>query len=169
MWLHLNSASWQRVRRLIRLSSMVRDQTTTLNSTPTSSTVRPLSVMSWPLTSSFFCPSVNHSCDPNVAFDLSSSDPSEWHVRALRRIETGGSVTFFYPSTEWDMDQPFACECRAKVMFIHTLLSGLLRWPKKTCLGSIYGAKYLTLSQLAAQRWISPYILKLVAEREKSL
>lgn len=33
--------------------------------------------------------SVNHSCDPNVAFDLSSSDPAEWHIRALRRIDAG--------------------------------------------------------------------------------
>ena len=32
---------------------------------------------------------VNHSCEPNVAFDLSSDDQAEWHVRALRRIEAG--------------------------------------------------------------------------------
>lgn len=69
---------------------------------------------------------VNHSCDPNVAFDLSSSDPNEWHVRALRRIEPGETVTFFYPSTEWDMDQPFTCECHAKVEFNISLTGSLI-------------------------------------------
>jgi len=76
---------------------------------------------------------VNHSCEPNVAFDLSSPDPSKWHIRALECIEVGTpgeqtvvptsqlepypyfSVTFFYPSTEWDMDQAFNCECGATV------------------------------------------------------
>lgn len=32
---------------------------------------------------------VNHSCEPNVVFDLSSSDTSKWHVRALKPIEEG--------------------------------------------------------------------------------
>ena len=32
---------------------------------------------------------VNHSCEPNVAFDLSSKDMSQWHVRALRPIKAG--------------------------------------------------------------------------------
>ncbi|KAJ3576468.1 hypothetical protein NP233_g409 [Leucocoprinus birnbaumii] len=50
---------------------------------------------------------VNHSCEPNIAFDLSSPNPDDWHLRALKRIEPGNSITFFYPSTEWDMDQPF--------------------------------------------------------------
>jgi hypothetical protein len=37
---------------------------------------------------------VNHSCEPNVAFDLSSSDASEWHVRALKPIEEGDKREF---------------------------------------------------------------------------
>jgi SET domain len=32
---------------------------------------------------------VNHSCDPNTAFDLSSPDQAEWHMRALKRIAAG--------------------------------------------------------------------------------
>jgi hypothetical protein len=32
---------------------------------------------------------VNHSCEPNVAFDLSSPNASKWHVRALKSIQPG--------------------------------------------------------------------------------
>lgn len=32
---------------------------------------------------------VNHSCEPNVVFDLSSKDMSHWHLRALREIKAG--------------------------------------------------------------------------------
>ncbi|EDR05667.1 uncharacterized protein LACBIDRAFT_302809 [Laccaria bicolor S238N-H82] len=92
---------------------------------------------------------VNHSCEPNVAFDLSSPDTSNWHLRALRRIEPGETLTFFYPSTEWEMDQPFDCQCGTP-----------------SCLGTIQGAKFLTTNELAARQWVSPWILELVAERD---
>jgi hypothetical protein len=36
---------------------------------------------------------VNHSCEPNVAFDLSSNDSSDWHVRALKEINVGDART----------------------------------------------------------------------------
>ncbi|PPQ79677.1 hypothetical protein CVT25_003251 [Psilocybe cyanescens] len=32
---------------------------------------------------------VNHSCEPNVAFDLSSSDQTKWHLKALKPINAG--------------------------------------------------------------------------------
>ena len=32
---------------------------------------------------------MNHSCEPNVAFDLSSSEISNWHIRALKPIAAG--------------------------------------------------------------------------------
>ncbi|KAF8972661.1 hypothetical protein BDZ97DRAFT_2003516 [Flammula alnicola] len=70
---------------------------------------------------------INHSCEPNVAFDLSSPDQCKWHLRALKDIQPGDTLTFFYPSTEWDMDQPFNCECGTQ-----------------TCLGMIQGARYLS-------------------------
>ena len=76
----------------------------------------------------------NHSCDPNVAFDLSAEDTSQWHVRALKPIKAGDpcesrdtltlsvltsvetvTVTFFYPSTQWTMAQPFDCLCGSMV------------------------------------------------------
>lgn len=49
---------------------------------------------------------INHSCDPNVFFDTFSME-----IIALRDIAVGDEMTFFYPSTEWDMAQPFLCNC----------------------------------------------------------
>ncbi|BGP56455.1 hypothetical protein JCM8202_001805 [Rhodotorula sphaerocarpa] len=66
---------------------------------------------------------VNHSCDPNVVFDVSGKEaqPDEedasgkwegrWRVRAEKDIAAGEILTFAYFSTEWDMDQPFSCLC----------------------------------------------------------
>lgn len=48
----------------------------------------------------------NHSCDPNVFFDTYSMQ-----LIALKKIEPGDEFSFFYPSTEWDMAQPFTCLC----------------------------------------------------------
>ncbi|KAJ7035648.1 hypothetical protein C8F04DRAFT_1000763 [Mycena alexandri] len=92
---------------------------------------------------------VNHSCEPNIAFDLSSTDPTEWHVRALKNIDAGSPVTFFYPSTEWEMDQAFECQCGTE-----------------TCLGRIQGAKFLTTEQVNERGWVSPWILELMEERD---
>lgn len=48
----------------------------------------------------------NHSCEPNVFFDVI-------HMQqvALRDIKAGEELSFFYPSTEWEMAQPFHCNC----------------------------------------------------------
>ena len=64
---------------------------------------------------------INHSCEPNVYFDVSKRE-----VHCLRDIEAGEELTFFYPSTEWSMDQAFKCTCG-----------------KPSCLGIINGAAYL--------------------------
>lgn len=50
-----------------------------------------------------FC---NHSCTPNVFFDTTMME-----FRAIADIATGEEMTFFYPSTEWEMAQPFQCHC----------------------------------------------------------
>jgi hypothetical protein len=63
----------------------------------------------------------NHSCSPNIFFDTTKME-----VIALMPIATGDELTFFYPSTEWDMDQPFQCYCG-----------------NTNCLGMIEGAAYL--------------------------
>ncbi len=51
---------------------------------------------------------INHSCDPNVFFDVDAG-----MLRALKDIDEGDEITFFYPSTEWKMDRPFECWCGA--------------------------------------------------------
>ena len=63
----------------------------------------------------------NHSCDPNVFFDTAKMD-----LLALKRIYPGDELTFFYPSTEWMMHQPFDCFCKSH-----------------QCLGRIRGARYV--------------------------
>ncbi|KAJ9124864.1 hypothetical protein QFC24_002793 [Naganishia onofrii] len=97
---------------------------------------------------------VNHSCSPNVAFDLSKSRsaqdveqgryPAEWNLRTLSRpVAKGEVLTFFYPSTEWDMGAPFDCNCG-----------------ESNCLGTIRGAKHLSLAQLKQQEFINPHIMQ---------
>lgn len=49
---------------------------------------------------------INHSCNPNVFFDTTTMQ-----VIALKEIQPGDELLFFYPSTEWDMAQPFDCFC----------------------------------------------------------
>ena len=64
---------------------------------------------------------INHSCDPNVFFDT-----ARMQVVAVRPISEGDEMTFFYPSTEWDMAQPFTCNCGTAA-----------------CLGEIRGAAHI--------------------------
>jgi len=49
---------------------------------------------------------INHSCDPNVFFDT-----TRMQVIALKEIQPGDELMFFYPSSEWNMTQPFDCFC----------------------------------------------------------
>lgn len=51
----------------------------------------------------------NHSCDPNAFFDTTSME-----FVCIRDIQPGDELTFFYPSTEWEMAQPFICHCGSK-------------------------------------------------------
>ena len=63
----------------------------------------------------------NHSCSPNIFFDTTTME-----VVALNDIEPSEELCFFYPSTEWDMAQPFICYCGSK-----------------DCLQNIRGAKHI--------------------------
>ncbi len=65
---------------------------------------------------------INHSCAPNVFFDTHAMK-----VVALKDISEGDEMTFFYPSTEWDMAQPFTCYCGCT-----------------NCLGEIKGASHIS-------------------------
>ncbi|KAI0084490.1 hypothetical protein BDY19DRAFT_997703 [Irpex rosettiformis] len=92
----------------------------------------------------------NHSCEPNTFWDLTSHGISEWHVRAVKTIEVGDEITFFYPSTEWDMEQPFNCRCRTA-----------------SCLGHIAGAKHLASSKLENRGGINTWIMRLSEEKDE--
>lgn len=78
---------------------------------------------------------LNHSCDPNVFIDLESLT-----LLAIKPIVNGEELRFFYPSTEWKMDQPFECSCGSN-----------------KCLGTISGAHNLSNTQLTNYK-LSPYI-----------
>ncbi len=49
---------------------------------------------------------LNHSCEPNCFADVDLLQ-----LTALKHIQPGDELTFFYPSTEWNMSEPFACHC----------------------------------------------------------
>ncbi len=68
---------------------------------------------------------INHSCDPNVFFNTSTME-----LVALKEIGPEEEMTFFYPSTEWQMIQSFNCYCGSPV-----------------CIGEIRGAAFLTEEQ----------------------
>ncbi|KAJ9660353.1 hypothetical protein H2201_006934 [Coniosporium apollinis] len=88
-----------------------------------------------------FC---NHSCDPSVEFDM-----ERFEVRVVkdRALKAGEAVTFFYPSSEWEMAQPFECECG----------SG-------RCRGTISGAKDMRDGDLEGY-WLNGHIVGLLEER----
>ena len=73
---------------------------------------------------------INHSCEPNVFFDTTNMV-----VTCLRKIDIGEAITFFYPSTEWSMEQEFDCMCGSE-----------------QCLGKIQGALYLSSDILEKYR-----------------
>lgn len=87
---------------------------------------------------------INHSCDPNVFFDTTCMKLS-----ALKKIEPGDEFTFFYPSTEWKMAQPFDCFCGTK-----------------QCLHRIQGAFFLRREEASGYRF-TDFILEQLQKREK--
>jgi hypothetical protein len=116
---------------------------------------------------------INHSCAPNVEFRMVSPDaggnyPSasayptregepapfagdygvagELRVAGDRDLKAGEDLSFFYPSTEWDMGKPFKCLCDA---------------PKDVCLGEISGAKAVDREVLKKYQ-VNPHILKML-------
>jgi hypothetical protein len=84
----------------------------------------------------------NHSCDPNTRFD-----PDVWHLVAERDIAPGDELTFFYPSTEWDMATPFDCHCGAS-----------------SCIGRVDGASRVPAERLGG-RWLARHIRDRLASR----
>jgi hypothetical protein len=74
---------------------------------------------------------INHSCSPNIFFDTTT-----FKVVCLRSIKPGDELCYFYPSTEWEMAQPFQCVCGSN-----------------NCLGYIGGASYLSKETVQGYRF----------------
>jgi len=87
---------------------------------------------------------LNHSCAPNIVVDTERLE-----VRALRDIDAGEELTFFYPSTEWEMDRPFACLCGAP-----------------GCIGRVSGARFLPTEALERYA-LSEHVARLLRRREQ--
>eukprot|EP00842_Homolaphlyctis_polyrhiza_P004831 jgi/Hompol1/5349/HPOL_004357-RA len=86
---------------------------------------------------------MNNSCNPSVWID-----PVHSNVIAARDLEADEELTFFYPSTEWDMDKPFTCWCNST-----------------NCLGVISGAKHIARNELHKYKF-SKHIMELLDERD---
>lgn len=78
---------------------------------------------------------LNHSCDPNVIIDT-----EHMLLVARRDIEKGEELSFFYPSTEWEMNAPFICLCGSP-----------------NCIHVVAGARFLPLSTLETH-YLNPHI-----------
>ncbi|KAI9470602.1 MAG: hypothetical protein EXX96DRAFT_611793 [Benjaminiella poitrasii] len=85
---------------------------------------------------------MNHSCDPSTLMDV-----DHMAVTATRDIAPNDELTFFYPSTEWDMAQPFLCWCGS---------------PK--CIETVQGARYLS-SEVLEQFVLSQHIKELIEKQ----
>ncbi|KAF2242292.1 hypothetical protein BU26DRAFT_400657, partial [Trematosphaeria pertusa] len=89
---------------------------------------------------------INHSCRPTLVFDM-----ARWEVRvdpALKGgLNAGDELTFFYPSTEWHMAQPFDCRCQAA-----------------ECRGTISGAKDMS-TEVLSRYWLNAHIEEMLNEQ----
>ncbi|MGK0354261.1 MAG: hypothetical protein ACJAYX_004963 [Planctomycetota bacterium] len=87
---------------------------------------------------------MNHSCEPNTAFRGRT-------LIALQRIAPGDEIHFHYAATEYEMAEPFACQCGATA-----------------CVGSLQGYRSL----LAEQRqriapFAQPHVLAAAAREDQ--
>ncbi|AUX45950.1 uncharacterized protein SOCE26_074520 [Sorangium cellulosum] len=85
--------------------------------------------------------SLNHSCAPNLVVDVESLE-----CRATRRVVPGEELSFFYPSTEWEMSEPFACRCGAPA-----------------CIRFVAGAKFLP-PEILGRYVINVHIRQMMSE-----
>ncbi|KAJ4125469.1 hypothetical protein NW768_009088 [Fusarium equiseti] len=86
---------------------------------------------------------INHSCEPCLLFDVGNLNI----LVGPKGLEVGDELTFFYPSTEWNMAQPFDCLCGTP-----------------SCRGRISGAQDMAESQLRGI-WLNGHIIQLRAEQ----
>lgn len=87
---------------------------------------------------------MNHSCEPSLIMDVENG-----HVLAgPKGLKPNDELTFFYPSTEWEMAQPFDCACGTP-----------------SCHGIISGARDMSPSQLEGY-WLAGHIRELKREQK---
>jgi hypothetical protein len=83
--------------------------------------------------------SLNHSCNPNIVLDTTNM-----LIIAARDISIGDELTFFYPSTEWEMAVPFICACGST-----------------NCIHVVAGARYLSPAVLE-RYFLNQHIRRLI-------
>ncbi|TPX43478.1 hypothetical protein SeMB42_g04702 [Synchytrium endobioticum] len=88
---------------------------------------------------------INHSCDPNVYIDTKNMQ-----FVALKDLPVGTELTFFYPSTEWTMQQPFECWCGAS-----------------NCLKEVKGARFID-GKILEKHLLSDHVTKLMNDRDRT-
>lgn len=88
-----------------------------------------------------FLKNINHSCAPNALFDTTAMQ-----LTCINDIHAGDEITFFYPSSEWEMTQSFSCHCGSAA-----------------CLGHIDGAYHLSLATLSEYR-LTDFIKRKIKE-----
>ena len=82
---------------------------------------------------------VNHSCSPALEYDVTRM---EVRVSRYHDLKEGDVLSFFYPSTEWHMVQPFTCFCK-----------------EANCLGKISGSGQLPRAKLRGY-WLNRHIVE---------
>lgn len=87
---------------------------------------------------------MNHSCAPSLEID---TDMMEIRVSKNKDLRVGDELSFFYPSTEYEMDKPFNCLCGASA-----------------CLGTVTGAAQIEWDTLKTF-WVNEHIIKLKQEQ----
>jgi hypothetical protein len=84
---------------------------------------------------------LNHSCRPNVLVHT-----GQMACYAARDIAAGEELSFFYPSTEWEMARPFLCLCGAP-----------------ECIRMVTGARHIPLDVLS-RYFVNEHIRQMVMD-----
>lgn len=92
---------------------------------------------------------INHSCAPNIRFDIEGQ-----RLIATRPIAAGDEVTFFYPSTEWVMAAPFHCHCGS--LGCLSWISGASQLPRSVLQGHLLCPHIVRLLKNTNARWEVP-------------
>jgi len=101
---------------------------------------------------------VNHSCEPNVAFDLTSPDRSKWHLKALHHIKEGemskcrNSVPDLHLTNSNAPQSPFSIQVRNGQWTNHSIVIVGRRWAIHFVISSRSGGLFLSRHALARSK-----------------